>query len=320
MRLSNIILSIAIYLTNYTIAQHSNFNSQINWSLNKRELQFGHGATQFTGDLGGTPDIGADYSLRDINLKSTGFAAWLGYRQRFHPLFATTTSVCLFGLNGDDALSQNILRNNRNLNFRSTTFEIQQRLEYIFYSVERFGARYRIPGTNHVKNRNEQYYFFSGVGLMKFNPKEYYNGEWHELASLRTEGQGLNGGPEPYRKYTLTIPVGIGFRIGISRMWRLGIEATYVKTFSDYIDDVSGVYYDPSKLQSGLAAHFSNPANQNKDWFRPGDQRGDPAHKDAYYHLNIILTRNITYKEFNMKISRSGRPFSKTKRLNRLKA
>jgi hypothetical protein len=154
---------------------------------------------------------------------------------------------------------------------------------------------------------------------MRFNPKGFYNGEWHELQPLRTEGQGLKGGPEPYKKYTLTIPVGIGFRVGISRMWRLGIEATYVKTFSDYIDDVSGVYYDPSKLQSGLAAHFSNPANQNLEWFKPGDQRGDPTHKDAYYHLNIILTRNITYKEFNMNLNRKGRSFSKTKKLRRFR-
>ena len=126
------ILLIEFFKTGYVYSQHSSFNSQDNWSLNKRELQFGLGGTQFTGDLGGTPDIGTDYSLRDINLEATGFAAWIGYRQRFHPLFATTTSICLFGLKGDDALSSNIIRNTRNLNFRSTTFEIQQRLECIF--------------------------------------------------------------------------------------------------------------------------------------------------------------------------------------------
>lgn len=321
MRYSHFIIPILFIISPVMMsAQHSNYNSQSNWSLNKRELQFGFGATQFTGDLGGTPDIGTDYSLRDVNLKSTGFAAWLGYRQRFHPLFATTTSLCLFGLKGDDALSENPIRNSRNLNFKSTTFEIQQRIECIFYSVERFGARYRLPGTHYVKNRNEQYYFFSGIGLMRFNPKGYLNGEWYELHSLRTEGQGLKGGPEAYKKYTFTIPFGIGFRVGISRMWRLGLEATYVKTFSDYIDDVSGVYYDPSKYQSGIAAHFSNPAVKNLDWFRPGDQRGDPLHKDAYYHLNIILTRNITYKEFDAKFSFKGRSFSKTKKLRRFKA
>jgi len=154
---------------------------------------------------------------------------------------------------------------------------------------------------------------------MKFNPKGYYNGEWYELAPLRTEGQGLKGGPKPYKLATITIPFGIGFRVGISRMWRLGLEATYVKTFSDYIDDVSGVYFDPSKYQSGLAAHFSNPATQNLDWFNPGEQRGDPKHKDAYYHLNVILTRNITYKGFKSNFGKGIKISGKSKKLRRFK-
>ncbi len=320
MRISCFLTLFMIFFLNFINAQHSNYNSQSNWSLNKRELQFGLGATQFTGDLGGAPEIGTDYSLRDINLNSTGFAGWIGYRQRFHPLFATTTSICLFGLKGDDALSENQIRNSRNLNFKSTTFEVQQRIECIFLSVERFGARYRLPGTRYVKNRNEQFYLYTGIGLMKFNPKGFYNGKWYELKPLRTEGQGLKGGPEPYKRFTFTIPVGIGFRVGISRMWRLGVEATYVKTFSDNIDDVSGVYFDQSKYQSGLAAHFANPAKQNLDWYRPGDQRGDPTHKDAYYHLNVILTRNITYKDFKRPNSKSRRPLSKSKTLRRFKS
>ena len=49
-------------------AQHTNFNTQRNWSLNKKEILFGLGATQFTGDLGGRNQIGKDYSLADIDL------------------------------------------------------------------------------------------------------------------------------------------------------------------------------------------------------------------------------------------------------------
>jgi hypothetical protein len=51
--------------------------------------------------------------------------------------------------------------------------------------------------------------------------------------------------------------------LGISSIWRLGSEATYVKTFSDYIDDVSTVYQDPTGLIPDIA-HFSNPAQQNE--------------------------------------------------------
>ncbi|MBM3431271.1 MAG: hypothetical protein FJX99_09830 [Bacteroidetes bacterium] len=116
------------------------------------------------------------------------------------------------------------------------------------------------------------------------------------MQPLGTEGKGRISGKEPLKLQTATIPFGVGFRLGISRMWRLGLEATYVKTFSDYIDDVSTVSQDPTGLNP-VIAHFSNPAQQNEHWFRPGDQRGDPKHMDAYYQLNIVLTRNITCKE-----------------------
>jgi hypothetical protein len=87
-------------------AQHAKFNSQRNWSLHTKELQKWVGATQFNGDLGGAEGIGRDYSLKDIDWPSTGVAFWLGYRQRFHPYFATTSSLCVFNLKGDDALSE----------------------------------------------------------------------------------------------------------------------------------------------------------------------------------------------------------------------
>ena len=80
-------------------------------------------------------------------------------------------------------------------------------------------------------------------------------------------------------------------------MWRIGVEATYVKTFSDYIDDVHGTYVDPALLSSPAAQYLSNPANNNTSWFAPGQQRGD-KNNDAYYNLNIVAYRNITYKDY----------------------
>ena len=315
----NLLLSLLITINLFLVDAQFAFNSQGDWSSNKKELLFGFGATQFTGDLGGTSNIGKDYSLKDINLQSTGLSGLFGFRYRFLPWFATTTSLSIFGLKGNDSYSSNQIRNSRNLNFKATTFEFQQRFEYIFYSVEQDGAKYRLPVKHYTKNRNEQYYVFSGIGIININPKGFYNGQWHHLQPLRTEGQGYTGGPEAYKPYTLIIPFGIGFRVGINRLWRIGLEASYVKTFSDYIDDVSGVYFDPAKLDSDLASHFSNPANQNAHWFGPGEQRGDPSNKDAYYHLNIILTRNITYEGFraNLKIKKKkGTYLKKLKRFN----
>lgn len=284
----------------FTFGQHTNFNTQRNWSLNKKEILFGGGATQFLGDLGGRDRIGRDFSLVDLDLPSTSWNATAGYRFRFHPYWATSTFLNVGMVKGDDALTSEIVRNSRNLHFRSIVIEMSQRIELILLANEKFGARYRIPGQKGFKNHNEQFYVFTGIGVSYFNPKANYNGTWTALRPLRTEGQGLDGGPSEYLPVTATVPFGFGFKVGINRMWRVAIEASYVKTFSDYIDDVSGVYYDANELaaQVGTAsAYLSNPAYQNASWFSAGDQRGDKQ-KDAYFYTNIVFSRNITYKNY----------------------
>jgi hypothetical protein len=271
------------------LAQHANFNTQRNWSLHKKELQIGIGATQFNGDLGGSVGVGRDYSLKDIDVQATGLAGWLGYRQRFHPYFATTTSLCLFQLKGDDKWSEEPTRNMRSLNFKSLSFEVQQRLEFIFAANEKFGSLFNLPGNYSKKSRSQQYYVFAGLGMLYFNPKsEYIDGSMVALRPLKTEGQS-----SMYSPLTLTIPTGVGFRMGVSRMWRVGLELAYVKTFSDYVDDVSTTYANPTQFSSAEAAYFSNPVAGNPI-FNPGEKRGDSNQKDAYYHVNLIVTRNLT--------------------------
>jgi hypothetical protein len=261
----------------------------------------GFGATQFLGDLGGRDMIGKDYSLADIDFPSTHMGGMIGYRFRFHPYWATSSTINIGMIRGNDAMTNEVIRNSRNLHFRSMVYEFQQRIECIILANEKFGARNNMSGhSKRMKNKNDQVYLFTGIGVSYFNPKAQYNGSWVALRPLKTEGQGLDGGPSEYLPVTATIPFGIGMRTGIGRMWRIGIEATYVKTFTDYMDDVSGSYYDPNLLAAQVgadAAYLSNPAQQNTTWFAPGQQRGDEQ-KDAYFYLNLVLTRNLTYKDY----------------------
>jgi len=296
-------ISSLILLLTTTIAfgQHTNFNTQRNWSLNKKEVMFGVGATQFLGDLGGRDRIGKDYSLADMDWPSTGIGGMVGFRYRFHPFWATTSSLNVGLLRGNDALTEEIIRQSRNLHFRSLVVEFHQRLEVILLANEKFGHRYGLSRhSKKMKDHNEQLYLFGGIGITYFNPKAQYNGAWTALRPLSTEGQGLEGGVKKTLPITATVPLGIGFRWGLNRMWRMGIEATYVKTFSDYIDDVSTEYYDADILAAEVgpeAAYLSNPSQQNTSWFGAGQQRGDKQ-KDAYFYVNFIFVRNVTYKDY----------------------
>ena len=266
--------------------------------MNKKEIFLAVGATQFLGDLGGRDQDGTQKSPIDIDWPATRYGVGLGYRYRFHPYFATSTQFYFGEVSGDDAHTEQVIRQSRNLSFKSPIIELSQRFEYIILANEKVGARYKIKRLKGMRSKADQLYLFSGVGGAWFNPKTQVNGNWVDLKPLRTEGQGLPGGPDEYSNFTATIPFGIGGKLGISPFWRIGFEISYHKTFTDYIDDVSGNYYDPEILAQEVgqnAAYASNPAIENHAWFAPGQQRGNPNDNDAYILANITIIRNVTY-------------------------
>lgn len=292
--LALIILSV---VPTISFSQDLNFNSQRNWAMNKKEISIGLGGTSFLGDLGGSNRTGANYSLRDIDLNSTHVGGSISYRYRFHPYFATSTMINAGMLRASDALTTERIRNMRNLSFRSFFVMFSQRFEIIILANEKISGGYKIPGLRGFTDHNEQVYLIAGIGAMYYNPKALYEGEWLTLRDMHTEGQGLPNGPAEYKRITATVPLGIGFRMGINRLWRVGLEATYVKTFSDYIDDVHGEYYDSDVIGEAYgsqAAYLSNPSN-TPEAFNPRSRRGGKQN-DSFLYLNIVVTRNITYK------------------------
>jgi hypothetical protein len=312
--MKHLILIITLIFGISVFAQQSNFNTQRNWSKNKKELLFGFGGTQFLGDLGGRDQEGTDYSLVDMDFKSTSLNLFGGYRFRWSPFWSTRSQLSIGLVRGSDELTQDIVRNSRNLHFRSPIVDFQQRIEFILFANEKMGARYLLAGTNRTRmyEKNNQFYLFTGIGVTYFNPQARYNGSWVNLRPLSTEGQGLAGGPKKYLPVTATIPFGFGYRWAIEEQWRLGFEATYVKTFTDYMDDVSGTYYDPSLLGSPAAQYLSNPSNQNQSWFQPGEIRGHEE-KDAYFYLNFVVYKNITYKSYAKRNKMKGFKGAKAK-------
>ncbi len=302
-----------LFVSSGLFAQFSNFNTQKNWSMNKKEFVFGGGSTQFLGDLGGQAGIGKDYSLADIDWKSTSYNFTIAFRYRFHPNFATTSSLNFGVYKASDFLTENAARNGRQINIKSTLFSFSQRYEYIVYANEKVGKRNNIPGLKGMKDKNTQVYIYTGAGLALFDPRAGANGatsfsvynqtEGIRLRPLSTEGQGKPGGfGDTYRGVTAIVPFGIGYRMGMGRMWRVAVEATYFKTFTDYMDDVSTEYYNyvaNDVTASPEAIFFSNPAEKGP-WQKVinGDKRGDKQ-KDAFFYLNLTFAKNVTYKSYD---------------------
>jgi hypothetical protein len=284
---TTLILFLLISVWNCGISQLfkiENFNKRTNWRSNRKEIQIGLCATQFNGDLGGAGGQGIDYSTKDIDWESTGTGLEISYKYRFRPYLATKTCLSYFSIEADDKYSEENMRKARNLHFKSNNFEVSQRLEFIFYANEFNGSFYNLTGRTKRRKSNSQLYVFGGIGFTTYNPKASYNGAWVPLRPLNTEGQSTS-----YKSATFIIPTGIGLRIGLTKKLRLGIEGNYTKTFSDYLDDVSTKYTDPSLLSSPAAIYLSNPSLA----YTIGDKRGDSNQMDAYYRLTFQLIYNI---------------------------
>jgi hypothetical protein len=312
---SNILLFLLL-LTSVTFGQFSNFNTQKNWSMHKKEIFFGGGATQFLGDLGGQEGIGKDYSLADINWKSTNWNILGGYRYRFHPAWAVSFVGNIGSVKASDALTKNPARNSRQIEIKTLLANLVIRAEYLIYVNEKVGKRNALPGLKGMKDKSVQVFIFTGIGFAYYNPKGYsqLSGEWVALQPLKTEGQGYPGGDgKTYKRFTVCHPFGIGYRTGLGRTWRLMFEVSYFKTYTDYMDDVSTTYYkynDPNVEQTpprpeslefadptGTWSSDSDDYNYTGTRFVHGEKRGDNE-KDAFFYLNVGFSKNITYKSY----------------------
>lgn len=278
------------------------------WQRFRHEVGAGIGLTAFLGELGGADAIGSD-GLRDWNFNQNKLALSIDYQYYLKRKLSLRANFMYAYLAGDDKNTREPFRSNRNLSFKSTLIEFSGMLQYYIMREE--------PGRNsHFINQSwtMNIYAFAGVGLAYFNPQANYKGTWVDLQPLGTEGQGIENNIDPYSKFTAVIPIGFGLSKKIFDYWMIGLEFSYRKTFTDYLDDVSTVYYNNDKIleaRGEMAAYLADPSNgyyidDNGNQIPlnstgEGMQRGDPEDKDAY------LTGVITLRYF----------FGQERRINR---
>jgi len=299
MKICKIVLLINLgILLNYPMFSEA----QIWHFRDKTEYFVGFGATNFLGDLGGTPRIGSDpFSMRDFDWPSTRPLINVGYRYRFDTRMAASANLFAGYLSGDDRLTENPYRNNRNLHFRSPIIELSAQFEFLM-TQQREGARYSLQGIQGWTFLNIESYLLVGLGGFYFNPKAKYrdpingDGKWYHLRPIGTEGQTIAEEKKMYSRFQIAIPLGIGLKYALDENWSIGIEYGLRKTFTDYIDDVSSVYFDNEAIrqQSGdVGAYLADPHLGKIDGqTNAGFQRGDPTDLDSY----MFATIKVFYK------------------------
>ena len=161
---------------------------------------------------------------------------------------------------------------------------------------------------NYLKRPDFVPYLFAGLAGFYHNPQGEFNGKWYDLQPYQTEGTS-------YSKVSFAIPFGAGVRYRINRNLDASFEIGLRKTFTSYLDDVSG-NYAPAAVTSvkGAEAQYfagysggiygqgvTNTSTGLGASFTPGQQRGQG--KDDWYtvtgfSLNYILTPRIKNPRF----------------------
>ncbi len=228
----------------------------------------------------GISTYSGDLTERAIEPLEMNFAAGIYVRKKL----AKRLGLKVYGyrgiISGDDAHSTVESRLwVRNLRFESELYEVGGLLEFSLFSFE----------SDFYKGSP---YLFLGVSAFYFTPHTSLNDRTYDLHKFKTEGI-------EYSVFQPAIPFGAGMKLNINNNGSLGLEFGFRKTFTDYLDDVSGAYPDLSKstttadggksLQAQLSYRVPEVIPNAPTFPQPGQQRGNPDKNDWFFFFGISL-------------------------------
>jgi hypothetical protein len=280
----------------FTVAQYFYANEKYYYNAFTAEAGISIGLMNAFTDLGGKKGTGKPY-IKDLNFKTSQLCAG-GYLAVNYKDAITLKLEAAFGkVTAYDSILKNVKtstfgRYERNLSFQSriTDFMLVAEIHPLFFKND---------WRNDEPPKVSPYAVF-GIGFYSFNPQAKLNGRWIDLHPLRTEGQGFTEYPDSkiYKLKQINIPVGFGVRYEISAVFNARLELVHRILSTDYLDDVSTNYIDPSLFSAYLPAAQTALAKQLYD--RRGElspnvpsavknKRGNSKDNDAYFSLQIKI-------------------------------
>jgi len=235
--------------------------------------------------------LGTSYYLGDLNtthFNQSSLATGLVIRKNIDKRFAYKAELIYLNLRSDETDSKDTISAARGLHFKSPVYEISGQIEFNFLPYD--------PG-------NPLYtwtpFVYAGASLFTFNPQaENKIGEWVDLQPLGTEGQGTTL-PNTDSKYSLiqfAAAFGGGVKIAVNNTFNIIFEYSTRKTFTDYLDDVSGNYVSTTPTEwsdNPDAEYLSDPNNRDYPF---GKERGNPEKQDWYSFAGVTLSFKLGNK------------------------
>lgn len=230
-------------------------------------------------ELGGW--LGASNYFGDLNttwrLNRIQFAGGIGGRYNFSDRLSARLGGNYGRISAYDSDSKNIYEQRRNLSFRSLIFDVTAQFEFNF-----------LPYVHGHRDFWYTPYVFLGPSVYYHNPQAELDGTWYNLREFGTEGQ-FRG--EEYNTTQGALAYGLGLKMDLSYRWSINFELSARKLFSDYLDDVSGVYPDFGDLHAqhgDIAVALSDRSSEPKIG-EAGRQRGNGKKDDTYAFIGIGL-------------------------------
>lgn len=251
-------------------------------------------STFHVGLFGGTSTYSGDFVERPIDLLTEmSPAVGLAARYTYGKHFSGRLQLTYGRISGSDLNAESNLRRLRNLRFRSPVVEVALLPEY---NIKHF----LLKKTGYVITP----FVYAGVAGFYFNPQAPYDNEWVNLQPLGTEGQGLSGEMDKYDRFQISVPAGLGVRFKVNEMLSIAWETGVRFTFTDYLDDVGGVYPDAGVMAErgpvalALSDRTSEYTGLPSDR-RAGDIRGT-QNNDLYIFSGFSVFMNLSKPQERM--------------------
>lgn len=231
--------------------------------------------------------LGAGHYFGDLNrsrINRPKTAAGLFFRKQFGSYVALRANAHVAKLGYADKYNTTPFERQRNLSFNTEIAEFTIQGDFNFFKF--------IPGSPDY--RFTPYVTF-GVGVFSYDPYAFIPGDEdpHDLNRRMTEGQS-----KPYSQNAICYPIGMGVKYNFYRNLNLGFEVAYRFTNTDYLDDVSTTYSDPSMFTPGTPGYILRDRSLTLPMLGvAGKQRGFSQQKDHYVFAELTLSMSFnSYK------------------------
>lgn len=244
--------------------------------------------------------LGAAHYFGDLNTRAhfnrPKLAATVFFRKNFSNYISARIGATFARVGYSDIYnSDNEYMYRRNLSFNSNVWELALQGDFNFF---RFMPGE--PGFNFTP------YITLGVGVFSYDPFAFLAKEKIFLRPLGTEGQGSVQYPDrkQYSTMAISIPFGAGIKYSLNERFNIAFEVLHRYTNTDYLDDVSKTYVDPSVFPPNVDLSPSQAYLMSDRSYEigeaigiPGRQRGNSKQKDQFITAMIHLTFNLqSYK------------------------